>query len=93
MGSNLYHVLTGEVLSPVNLFKIDVPGHFKGQQLAKTIKQATRFLEKQRVICNVDLTVLVSIFPSRMFAGKFPRALFTPAQFGDNFHTIFSEKR
>lgn len=85
MDSNLYYVLTGEVLSPVNLFKIDMPGHFKGQQLAKTIKQ--------RVICNVDLTVLVSVFPSRMFAGKFPRALFTPAQFGDNFHTIFSGKR
>lgn len=38
---------TGEVWNPVNLFKIDMPDHLKEQQLAKAIKQATRFLEKQ----------------------------------------------
>lgn len=38
---------TGEVWNPVDLFKIDMPEHLKEQQLAKAIKQATRFLEKQ----------------------------------------------
>ena len=38
---------TGEVWTPVDLFKIDIPEHLKEQQLAKAIKQATRFLEKQ----------------------------------------------
>ena len=38
---------TGEVWNPVDLFKIDIPEHLKEQQLAKAIKQATRFLEKQ----------------------------------------------
>ena len=38
---------TGEVWNPVDLFKIDMPDHLKEQQLAKAIKQATRFLEKQ----------------------------------------------
>ena len=38
---------TGEVWNPVDLFKIDLPEHLKEQQLAKAIKQATRFLEKQ----------------------------------------------
>lgn len=37
---------TGEVWNPVDLFKIDMPEHLKEQQLAKAIKQATRFLEK-----------------------------------------------
>lgn len=38
---------TGEVWNPVDLFKIDMPAQLKEQQLAKAIKQATRFLEKQ----------------------------------------------
>lgn len=38
---------TGELWNPVDLFKIDMPEHLKEQQLAKAIKQATRFLEKQ----------------------------------------------
>ena len=37
---------TGEVWNPVDLFKIDMPEYLKEQQLAKAIKQATRFLEK-----------------------------------------------
>lgn len=37
---------TGEVWNPVDLFKVDMPEHLKEQQLAKAIKQATRFLEK-----------------------------------------------
>jgi len=37
---------TGEVWNPVDLFKIDMPEHLKEKQLAKAIKQATRFLEK-----------------------------------------------
>ena len=44
----IYKMLcTGEVWNPVDLFKIDMPEHLKEQQLAKAIKQATRFLEKQ----------------------------------------------
>jgi transposase len=38
---------TGELWNPVDLCKIDMPEHLKGQQHAKAIKQATRFLEKQ----------------------------------------------
>ena len=38
---------TGEVWNPVDLYKVDMPEHLKEQQLAKAIKQATRFLEKQ----------------------------------------------
>lgn len=38
---------TGELWNPVDLYKIDMPEHLKEQQLAKAIKQATRFLEKQ----------------------------------------------
>ena len=38
---------TGEVWNPVDIFKIDMPEHLKEQQLAKAIKQAKRFLEKQ----------------------------------------------
>ena len=37
---------TGEVWNPVDLFKVDMPEHLKEQQLAKAIRQATRFLEK-----------------------------------------------
>jgi transposase len=37
----------GEVWTPVDLFKIDIPEHLKEQQLVKAIKQATSFLEKQ----------------------------------------------
>lgn len=44
----IYSMLcTGEVWNPVDLFKIDMPEHLKEQQLAKAIKQAIRFLEKQ----------------------------------------------
>ena len=43
----IYSMLcTGEVWNPIDLFKIDMPEHLKEQQLAKAIKQATRFLEK-----------------------------------------------
>ena len=46
----IYSMLcTGEVWNPVDLFKIDMPEHLKEQQLAKAIKQATRFLEKQGI--------------------------------------------
>lgn len=38
---------TGELWNPADLYKIDMPEHLKEQQLAKAIKQATRFLEKQ----------------------------------------------
>ena len=38
---------TSEVWNPVDLYKIDMPEQLKEQQLAKAIKQATRFLEKQ----------------------------------------------
>ena len=38
---------TGEVWNPVDLYKVDMPEHLKEQQLAKAIKQAKRFLEKQ----------------------------------------------
>lgn len=44
----VYSMLTtGEVWNPVDLFKIDMPEHLKEQQLAKAVKQAVRFLEKQ----------------------------------------------
>lgn len=36
-----------EVWNPVDLFKIDMPKHLTEKQLAKAIKQATRFFEKQ----------------------------------------------
>ena len=43
----IYSMLcTGEIWNPVDLYKIDMPEHLKEQQLAKAIKQATRFLEK-----------------------------------------------
>lgn len=38
---------TGEVWNPVDLFRVDMPEHLKEQQLAKAIKQAIHFLEKQ----------------------------------------------
>ena len=38
---------TGEVWNPVDLFKIDMPEHFKQKQLEKAVKQAVRFLETQ----------------------------------------------
>lgn len=38
---------TGELWNPADLYKIHMPEHLKEQQLAKAIKQATRFLEKQ----------------------------------------------
>ena len=44
----IYSMLcTGEVWNPVDIFKVDMPEHLKEQQLAKAIKQASRFLEKQ----------------------------------------------
>ena len=38
---------TGEVWNPTDLFKIDMPETLKEKQLAKTVKQATKFFEKQ----------------------------------------------
>lgn len=44
----IYSMLsTGEFWNPVDLYKIDMPEHLKEQQLAKAVKQAVRFLEKQ----------------------------------------------
>jgi len=44
----IYSMLsTGEIWNPVDLFKVDMPEHLKQQQLAKAVKQATRFLESQ----------------------------------------------
>lgn len=38
---------TGEVWNPTDLFKVDMPETLKERQLAKAVKQATKFLEKQ----------------------------------------------
>ena len=38
---------TGEVWTPADLFKVDMPETLKEKQLAKAVKQATKFLEKQ----------------------------------------------
>lgn len=38
---------TGEVWSPVDLYKVDMPEHLKEKQLAKAVKQAVHFLETQ----------------------------------------------
>lgn len=38
---------TGEVWSPTDLFKVDMPETLKEKQLSKAVKQATKFLEKQ----------------------------------------------
>lgn len=38
---------TGEVWNPTDLFKIDMPEVLKEKQVAKAVKQATKFLEKQ----------------------------------------------
>ena len=44
----IYSMLsTGEVWNPVDLYKIDMPEHLKEKQLAKAVKQAICFLEKQ----------------------------------------------
>lgn len=44
----IYSMLsTGEVWNPVDLYKIDMPEHIKEKQLAKAVKQAICFLEKQ----------------------------------------------
>ena len=44
----IYSMLsTGEIWNPVDLFKVDMPEHLKEKQLAKAVKQAVRFLEKQ----------------------------------------------
>ena len=43
---------TGEVWNPVDLFRIDMPVALKEKQLAKTISQATRFLEKQGLVVS-----------------------------------------
>lgn len=37
----------GEIWNPVDLFKVDMPGHLMEQQRAKAVKQAIRFLEAQ----------------------------------------------
>lgn len=41
---------SSEVWNPVNFYKIDMPEHLKGQQLAKAVKQRLRLLEKQCLI-------------------------------------------
>lgn len=38
---------TGEVWTPADLFKVDMPKTLKEKQLTKAVKQATKFLEKQ----------------------------------------------
>lgn len=38
---------TGEVWNPTDLFKVDMPEALKERHLAKAVKQATKFLEKQ----------------------------------------------
>ena len=38
---------TGEVWTPDDLFKVDMTETLKEKQLAKAVKQATKFLEKQ----------------------------------------------
>lgn len=38
---------TGEVWNPTDLFKVDMSETFKERQLAKAVKQATKYLEKQ----------------------------------------------
>ena len=38
---------TGEVWNPTDLFKLDMPETLKEKQLAKAVRQATKFLEKQ----------------------------------------------
>ena len=44
----IYSILSnGEVWNPVDLYKIDMPEHLKEKQLAKAVKQAVAFLEKQ----------------------------------------------
>ena len=44
----IYSILSnGKVWNPVDLYKIDMPEHLKEKQLAKAVKQAIAFLEKQ----------------------------------------------
>jgi len=38
---------TGEVWNPTDLFKVDMSEALKERQLAKAVKQATKFLEMQ----------------------------------------------
>ena len=38
---------TGEVWTPTDLFKVDMPEALKEKQISKAVKQATKFLEKQ----------------------------------------------
>lgn len=38
---------TGEIWNPCDLYKIDMPQALREKQLAKAVKEATRFLEKQ----------------------------------------------
>lgn len=40
-------MVTGEVWNPTDLFKVDMPEALKEKQIAKAVKQATKFLEKQ----------------------------------------------
>lgn len=40
---------TGEVWNPTDLFKVDMPESLIERQLSKAVKQATKFLEKQRL--------------------------------------------
>lgn len=39
--------VSGEVWNPIDLYKVDMPESLKEKQLAKAVKQATKFLEKQ----------------------------------------------
>lgn len=44
----IYQMLTtGEVWNPTDLFKVDMPESLKEKQLAKAVRQATKFLQKQ----------------------------------------------
>lgn len=40
---------SGEVWTPTDLFKVDIPESLKEKQLSKAVKQATKFLEKQGI--------------------------------------------
>lgn len=44
----IYQMMTtGEIWNPSDLFKVDMPEALKEKQLAKAVRQATKFLEKQ----------------------------------------------
>lgn len=46
----IYSMLsTEEIWNPIDLFKVDMPGYLKNQQLQKAVKQDIRLLETQRL--------------------------------------------